>query len=696
MRNIILSIIVITLLLLSCKKEILYTLNVSVTPSGSGTTSITSGTYQAGQSVSITATPAPEYIFKGWSGSSNSDNNPLTLVMDSSKSLIANFEKRQYPLSLTIEGSGVVKEEIVLTQAKVGSYPSGTTVKLTAIPDTGSIFEGWSGDTTLSTNPITINFKKAYNITAKFVEKIKFTTNLDTGIYNVTDTLPLKISVTSKVPTGGLLYSITSIWEDSSKLIYKIDSSSNSSSLSLNIPGHFKPGNYSISITVVSKSNTINKLNKSIKFINEPLRRFTGYKVDINALRNSRQKDNGKEYWTNTQVLSDLVVGKFQKPYGNRGSYGTFYGALANGDFNNDGYVDVFNGGALFKGIQALPTFLIWNQNIKKFEEQNLFNQPIQDLGNPPKVVPIYLNNDDYVDLVVFCYVDEGLTDPPLKKVALLVSDGKGKYNTIEITTESPIFYHNGGDVGDLNGDKIPDLVVNGGGLMSILWGTTSAPYFDESKPAYFCSITYGSSSGEYYPYKNDNGFGESCPEIVQRHVWNSYITDINKDGWNDIIFSSGEDTSKNGYNYQRLVLNLGNGRFNKSSIVPLPSNAHNTNNNDYIVDDINSDGKNDIIAVVESSGGVWYLMAYFQNSNGSFAIDKNIFIASAQRPFYRDAKPQIIYFDFNDDGEKDIAYIDGANNGQEVYKTVFIRKGNQFIEEDFFQYDYYMKSLYK
>ena len=174
MKNIFFYLFICVIISIGCKKEVLYTLNVSVTPSGSGTTSITSGSYQAGQSVSITATPAPEYIFKGWSGSLTSDNNPLTVVMDSSKSIVANFEKRQYPLSLTIEGSGVVKEEIVLTQAKVGSYPSGTTVKLTAIPDTGWKFDSWSGDTSLTVNPFTINFKKSYSIKAKFIKPISY------------------------------------------------------------------------------------------------------------------------------------------------------------------------------------------------------------------------------------------------------------------------------------------------------------------------------------------------------------------------------------------------------------------------------------------------------------------------------------------------------------------------------------------
>ena len=46
-------------------------------------------------------------------------------------------------------------------------------------------------------------------------ETIKFSTNLDTGTYNVADTLPLTISVSSKLPNSGILYSITATLTDS-------------------------------------------------------------------------------------------------------------------------------------------------------------------------------------------------------------------------------------------------------------------------------------------------------------------------------------------------------------------------------------------------------------------------------------------------------------------------------------------------
>jgi hypothetical protein len=53
--------------------------------------------------------------------------------VDADKQVTGVFEKRQYPLSLTIEGSGTVKEEVIAI-APQAQYPSGTTVRLTPQP----------------------------------------------------------------------------------------------------------------------------------------------------------------------------------------------------------------------------------------------------------------------------------------------------------------------------------------------------------------------------------------------------------------------------------------------------------------------------------------------------------------------------------------------------------------------------------
>ena len=122
-------------------------------------------------------------------------------------------------------------------------------------------------------------------------DPVKFTTNLDTGIYNASDTVPLNITVSSTMPAAGFIYSIVATWTDSSKQIYKLDTSLTQSSLSIQIPGLKKAGNYSIAVLVNSKSTSSNNSSKTIAIVNNPLARFMGYKVDPIALALSKQQN---------------------------------------------------------------------------------------------------------------------------------------------------------------------------------------------------------------------------------------------------------------------------------------------------------------------------------------------------------------------------------------------------------------------
>ena len=69
-----------------------YDLNVSVMPEGSGTISPKSGSFNKGDQVTITATPATErFEFKNWSGSSSGTESSITITMNSDKNITANF-----------------------------------------------------------------------------------------------------------------------------------------------------------------------------------------------------------------------------------------------------------------------------------------------------------------------------------------------------------------------------------------------------------------------------------------------------------------------------------------------------------------------------------------------------------------------------------------------------------------------------
>ncbi len=152
----------------NCTKD--YLLDVTVSPPLSGIVSPESGSYKEGSTVSIVATPNPEYEFVGWSGDEIGSANLLSFEINSNKNIIAQFQKRKYNLKINILGEGTVSEEII-SSSKNSDYESGTIVRLTAIPSLGYYFTGWSNDVSGDTNPVEININRAKTITAKFEKK---------------------------------------------------------------------------------------------------------------------------------------------------------------------------------------------------------------------------------------------------------------------------------------------------------------------------------------------------------------------------------------------------------------------------------------------------------------------------------------------------------------------------------------------
>lgn len=121
-----------------------------------------SGTYNVGESVTITATPKEGCMFTGW----DDDNEELerTITVSSSKTVyIANFaEIAKYtidansnnPLAGTVTGTGV--------------YLSGTDVSLTATPNAGYYFAYWSDGSFSADRTVQATSNKTY--TATFLE----------------------------------------------------------------------------------------------------------------------------------------------------------------------------------------------------------------------------------------------------------------------------------------------------------------------------------------------------------------------------------------------------------------------------------------------------------------------------------------------------------------------------------------------
>jgi hypothetical protein len=158
-----------------------YTLTVSKVGSGSGPVtsspagiacgSMCGGTFPPGTSVTLTASPNSGSIFGGWSGACSGMANTCTVSMDAAKSVVATFHLA-HALSVGKAGAGSGPVTSVPAGISCGSsctalFASGSAVTLTAAPNPGSVFAGWSGACSGMTTCV-VTMSAARSVTATF------------------------------------------------------------------------------------------------------------------------------------------------------------------------------------------------------------------------------------------------------------------------------------------------------------------------------------------------------------------------------------------------------------------------------------------------------------------------------------------------------------------------------------------------
>ncbi|MCD4766401.1 MAG: hypothetical protein K8R34_07810, partial [Methanosarcinales archaeon] len=147
-----------------------YDLTASVT-GGNGTVSPTSGTYDEGTVVTLTATPDAGYRVYAWTGTDDDalTENNNTVTMNGPKTVTVEFELipgTQYALTMAVSGNGS-------TIPSVGdhNYAEGEVITISAVPDSGWQFDIWNGDVAdpnLATT--TVNMDTDKTVTATFTE----------------------------------------------------------------------------------------------------------------------------------------------------------------------------------------------------------------------------------------------------------------------------------------------------------------------------------------------------------------------------------------------------------------------------------------------------------------------------------------------------------------------------------------------
>src|SRR5690625_2740748 len=172
--------LIIGLSLVSCSKDSapnFHRLSVITTPSEGGTVTPGSGEYEEGTEIELTAKPNEDWAFERWHGDLTGTNPVEIIRMDSAMVIGATVVKKNYPVTIHMDGGGSVYEEIV--RSKSSEYPDGMVVMLTAEPDHGWLFVEWSGDLESDENPAEIVVEEETDVTAVF-ERLDFPLTIET------------------------------------------------------------------------------------------------------------------------------------------------------------------------------------------------------------------------------------------------------------------------------------------------------------------------------------------------------------------------------------------------------------------------------------------------------------------------------------------------------------------------------------
>lgn len=176
-------IFLLVILLSSCQEET-FTVSTVVTPPGSGSIQIEpfKPEYENGETVTITAVPSENWIFKNWEGDNSGSSNPLQLKINSNKSITAAFTKKPIPVNITITGEGTVVEKVISSPSG-REYPHGSIIELTATPKAGWIFSNYVIDGKSIGERITkIEVLKQSTISARFILEPVFGTYIDSRV----------------------------------------------------------------------------------------------------------------------------------------------------------------------------------------------------------------------------------------------------------------------------------------------------------------------------------------------------------------------------------------------------------------------------------------------------------------------------------------------------------------------------------
>ena len=588
--------------------------------------------YDSGTTVKLTAEPADEWLFTGWSGDIGDldpTENPIQQTIIESKTVTATFEKKKYPLTVNIEGEGEVLEEIV-NSGRSTDYSSGTTVKLTANPLEGWGFSGWSGTISSTENPIQLTVDESKSITSTFLEfpkPIMTLVSSQTKMFTkgVADTLLISINSGA----GFKSIELSSDWGDVSTV-----SSPEEGSLEGNLVVQYQSlqvknvdyyttiaGSDNLLITLTDQNDLTLTVSYTIRTQPEPI--FKDYLKPAGVLEKSRVKINPAlirylNQKDNSQELRCQYINGGLNQFGNLSDG---YGGIAFADFNGDGYDDMFlhpvyseGGVGGFSSVKTEYELYMYENGEYKYHQIDFGNQ------STPLV---YLARE----ILVGDYDNDG--DPDLYSGNFGIDDNLG------INTEKSLFIINNYNIDRTFGykenphsegvheassadiDNDGDLDIYSRGRLGI-----TQPY----SPFFKNTGNFELEMWNYYGQDVNifvDDINSSEPDWqynYTRELMGSELIDVNKDGYVDLILVGFE------WEDEFRVLWGSSSGFKTSDVsfipqVETPASYDMGKATDIYVEDIDSDGVNEIIVVrtggnaqnTQNNEGIFYRGWYLQ-----------------------------------------------------------------------------------
>lgn len=228
------------------------------------------------------------------------------------------------------------------------------------------------------------------------------------------------------------------------------------------------------------------------------------------------------------------------------------------GDVNNDGYMDYMVSVNASDNDVELKWFINQGDNYNFKVNTSIFNQSTKGVS-AHKILKTDVNNDNIVDYIALG-VDERVPGAYNGNFTVLIGKSNGTFDVNTIPNPTKYWFHNGA-AGDLNGDGFVDVIA-----ATFIW--------------------YGDGKGNFTKDASveDNGLSYCNSPLIYE------ITDLNNDGYNDMILSTEKKIDAT-----TIVYNNG-GKFDKSNTIVKLQMGDYINTSDIEVYDIDSDGDTDII----------------------------------------------------------------------------------------------------